>query len=288
MDIGGPVWCFGLPAKMTVFLNGRFVPEAQAVVPITDRGFLYGDGLFETMRVSGGHPRFWSRHLARLERGANYLKLCLPWPAAELRKFAATLIGRNALPESVLRLALTRGSGVRGYSPKGADNPTLAMTLHPMPPIPSTLRLATVSLRVASNDPLARFKTSSKLWQVMARIEAESRGADEALILNEEGHIAEAAASNLFWLAEGVVCTPPVSDGGLAGVTREVVLELCRARDVPTRELHSRPEELRRSNGVFLTNSVSGIIPVSTLDGVGLDQSPRVAELQAALEAEPT
>jgi branched-chain amino acid aminotransferase len=135
---------------------------------------------------------------------------------------------------------------------------------------------------------LARFKTSSKLLQVMARSEAESRGADEALILNEEGHIAEAAASNLFWLADGAVCTPPVSDGGLAGVTREVVLELCRARDVPTRELRLKPEELRRADGVFLTNSVSGIIPASALDGVGLNHSPFVAELQVALEAAPT
>jgi len=273
---------------MHVFLNGRFIPEAQAVVPITDRGFLYGDGLFETMRVSNGSPRFWNRHFTRLRRGADHLKIQLPWPADELRKFALKLIHQNALPDGVLRLTLTRGSGSRGYSPGGAENPTLAMTLHPLPQAPQPLKLATASLRVPANDPLAWLKTASKLLQVLARAEAEARGADEALLLNTEGNVAEAAASNLFWLADGAVCTPPVSDGALAGVTREVLLEICRARNIPTRELHLRPEELRRADGVFLTNSVSGIVPVLELDGAGLNRSPFVAELRAALEAAST
>jgi aminodeoxychorismate lyase len=265
---------------MTVFLNGRFIPEAQAVVPITDRGFLYGDGLFETLRVSRGQPLWWSRHFARLQRGAEFLQIVLPWAAEDLRKFAVKLIEQNTIPESVLRITLTRGSGSRGYSPKGANNPTLAMTLHPMQPVLSPLRLTTASLRVPANDPLASFKTANKLVQVLARAEAEARGADEALLLNTDGYVAEATASNLFWLADGAVCTPPVADGALAGLAREVVLEICRTRNIPVRELHLKPDDLLRVDGAFLTNSVAGIVPASELDGVSLNQSPFIGELR--------
>lgn len=272
---------------MLTFLNGRFIPEAQAVVPITDRGFLYGDGLFETMRVRNGTPVWWDRHLARLQGGADFLEIDVPWPADELRKFARKLIAENALPESVLRITLSRGGGSRGYSSKDATNPTLAMTLHPLPPRPASLRLVTASLRVAAGDPLDSFKTANKLLQILARAEAEARGADEALLLNTDGHVAEAAASNIFWLADGAVCTPPVSDGALSGVTRAVLLDVCQRRGIPTRELHLKPGDLPRADGVFLTNSVSGIVPVSEVDGVTLNQSPFVSELQAALESAP-
>ena len=265
---------------MQAFLNGRFIPEAQALVPISDRGFLYGDGLFETIRVSNGRPLWWSRHLVRLQRGAAFLKLSLPWPLEHLHEFAAKLIQLNALPESVLRITLTRGSGSRGYSPRDANNPTLAMTLHPLPSVPISLRLVTASLRVLTNDPLAPFKTSNKLIQVLARAEAEARGADEALLLNTDGHVAEATASNLFWLENGALCTPPIADGALAGVTRQVVLEICRARNIPAREQRLKPEQLHRADGVFLTNSVAGIIPVSEVDGQALNQSPFVGQLQ--------
>jgi len=267
---------------MDVFLNGRFLPETQAVVPITDRGFLYGDGLFETLRVSQGRPLWWDRHLDRLQRGADFLKLPLPWPAPELRGFAGKLIQRNAMPESVLRLTLTRGTGLRGYSTKGANHPTISMTLHPLPPRLTSVRLATATLRLPANDALASYKTLNKLLSILARAEAEERGADEALLLNTDGAVTEAAASNLFWLENGAVGTPPLGDGALAGVTRGVLLELCRARRIHLEEKSLRPEELHRAEGIFLTNSVAGIVAVAELDGHQLRQSPRIAELQAA------
>jgi aminodeoxychorismate lyase len=265
---------------MQAFLNGRFMPEAQAVVPISDRGFLYGDGLFETLRISNGRPLWWTRHVERLQRGATFLKLSLPWPAEKLRDFAAMLIRQNALPESVLRITLTRGSGSRSYSARDANRPTLAMTLHPLPPAAPVLRLATVSLRVPVNDPLTNLKAANKLMHVLARAEAEARGADEALLLNTEGNVAEAAAGNLFWLENGAVCTPLVTDGALAGVTRQVVLETCRARAIQAREQHLKPEQLLLADGAFLTNSVAGVVPASELDGQALNQSAFVRELQ--------
>ena len=243
-------------------------------------GFGLTLGYIETLRVSNARPLWWAWHAERLRRGAEFLRIALPWSPEQLREFAAKLIQQNALPESVLRLTLTRGSGSRGYSPKGASSPTLAMTLHPLPPVPSAIRLATASLRVPANDPLAPFKTANKLVQVLARAEAEARGADEALLLNTDGCVAEAAASNLFWMADGAVRTPPMADGALAGVAREVVREICRARDIPAKEQSLRPDQLFRADGVFLTNSVAGIVPVSELDGKALNRSPFVGELQ--------
>src|SRR6185369_4394417 len=120
---------------MDVFLNGQFVDEAQAVVSINDRGFMYGDGLFETMRVFNGRPFRMAQHLERMVRGADFLKIKLPFTPKELQQFAARLVEKNQMPDAVLRVTLTRGPGERGYTPKGAETPTMVMTLHPAPPL---------------------------------------------------------------------------------------------------------------------------------------------------------
>jgi branched-chain amino acid aminotransferase len=265
---------------MQVFLNGRFLPEAQAVIPISDRGFLYGDGLFETIKISHGRPLWWERHMERFHRGVEFLKLALPWRSAKLREFAGRLIQENALPESVLRVTMTRGSGPRGYSAGEANSPTLAMTLQPLPVQSTSVRLAVASLRLLPNNPIADLKSVNKLTQILARAEAERLGADEALLLNSQGFIAECAASNIFWVENGHICTPPVAGGALAGVTRGVVLELCEVKRIPIQEKQVKPEELFEVDGVFVTNSVAGIIPVTGLDGRGLLQSALVREVQ--------
>src|SRR5277367_6460033 len=115
---------------MLVFLNGHFLPEAQAVVPINDRSFLLGDGLFETMRVVDGKPFRFAQHLERMTRGADFLKIKPPFAPRELEKFAAQLIEQNKMPDAVLRVTLTRGPGVRGYTPGAESKPTVVMTLH--------------------------------------------------------------------------------------------------------------------------------------------------------------
>lgn len=273
---------------MIVFLNGQFVPAEAATVSVFDRGFLYGDGLFETMRVSGGRLFRWEQHAERLRLGAEFLKVRLPYPLAELRRTAGELIERNALPDAILRLTLSRGVGKRGYSTQGADSPTLAMTLHPAtvitPEHPPQTRLFTASIRVPANDALATFKTCNKLAQILARTEAEAHGADEALLLNTRDEVAEAAAGNLFWIAGTTVHTPPLSVGVLAGVTRAVALELCAALGLRTEESAIPVAALRRSNGVFLTNSAVGIAEAVELDGQPLPRSPLVRELQLAYQ----
>src|SRR5690348_9705312 len=146
---------------MRVFLNGKFVPESEAAISVFDRGFLYGDGLFETVRVSRGKPFLWKEHLTRLGRGAAFLKIALPFREPELHAYALELISRNAMPESVLRVNLSRGTGERGYSIKGTNKPTMVMSQHSVPILNAAplWRLITSRMRLPPANLLAQFKT---------------------------------------------------------------------------------------------------------------------------------
>lgn len=274
---------------MIVFLNGKFVPEEQAAVSVFDRGFLFGDALWETLLVTGGRPFRWPEHLRRLQQGVDALKLSLPYSRDQLLAFAAQLIERNQMPEAVLRLTLSRGVAARGYSPRHATNPAVVMTLHPAPLIdpaqPPRWRLITSSLRLPANDPLARFKTANKLRHVLARAEADDAGADDALFLNTNGRLAEAASANLFWVKNKVVRTPPLSAGPLPGVTRRLVLQLCQKMKIPARQTLARPGALRQADGVFLTLTSFGIVEVESLDGKKTRRSPLTRKLHAAYRA---
>jgi aminodeoxychorismate lyase len=273
---------------MLVYLNGRFVPEEQAAVSVFDRGFLYGDGLFETLLVRAGRPFRWQAHVQRLEQGATCLRLRLPVAPGELRAAADELISRNRATDAVLRVHLSRGAGPRGYSPRGAAHPTLVMSLHPPPAhnpaAPPQWTLATASWRVPAGDPLAQFKTSDKLRHVLARAEAEDQGANEALLLNTAGEVVETASGNLFWIERGEVCTPPVAAGALPGVTRAVVLELCARLGLPAGERACNPETLPKAEGVFITLSTLGIVEATALDGRALAASPLTHRLRTACE----
>lgn len=270
---------------MFVFLNGQFVPEERAVVSVFDRSFLYGDGLFETLRVCRGQPFRWRQHLERLHHGAEFLGLKLPFADDALGRFAEQLIAMNHLPDGLLRITLSRGVGVRGYSPKGADHPTMVMSLHPLPTVEDPTRgwrLLTSSRRLPAGESLAQHKTTNKLAQILARAEADAAGADEALLLNTDGFVVEGASSNLFWVQSAVICTPPMTSGVLAGVTRAVVLEICRELFLPVQESTVTPMELRRADGVFLTLSSFGVMLAAELDGLPLAQSPLVEKLHRA------
>jgi branched-chain amino acid aminotransferase len=276
------------PKFTQVFLNGRIVPESKALVPVHDRGLLLGDGLFETIRVAGGRPFRLAQHLERMTRGAEFLKIAAPYPARELQKHAENLIAENAATEAVLRVTLTRGIGVRGYSPRGASNPTLVMTLHELPETdpnePLQWSMVTSALRIPASDNLSSFKTTSKLWNVMARAEAEDRGADEALLVNTNGEVAEAAGGNIFWVYRDKICTVPTGRGVLPGITRAVVLEICQSLGLETNKRVIKPEHLRQGEGIFITQSALGIVPVVAFDGGPVAPSPLVDQIITAYE----
>jgi len=259
------------------------LPIERAVIPVDDRGFLYGDALFETMPFYSGVPFRWAAHLARLEQGLKLLRIALPYPAAKLEGFASELVKVNDMPDCVLRLTVSRGSAPRGYSIKLAQKPRVLMTLHPLAKKSAEgWRLITSSLRVLADDPLNQFKTASRVRSVLARAEAEEQGAEEALLLNERGEITEGAATNLFCVQRGVVCTPPLAAGILPGITRAVVFEICRRLGMAIADKPMTPSDLFAAEGVFLTVSTAGIVEAVSLDARPLAQSPVIAQLQAA------
>lgn len=268
---------------MIVFLNGKYLPEADAFVPLNDRGLLLGDGLFETVRVANGKPFRLAQHLDRFGRSAEFLKIKLPFTAKEIQKIAAQVIEKNNFPEAVLRLTLTRGAGARGYSIKNCAAPTLALTLHPLPPQvadePVQWSLVTSSFRIPAGDTLAAFKTTSKILNVLARAEAEEQGADEALLLNTNGEVAETAGGNIFWVYQDKICTVPTGRGILPGVTRAVVLEICQSLGLTTNKCIIKPEQLRQAAGIFATQSALGIVPIAAFAGQPVAPSPLVDQI---------
>lgn len=288
-----PLGVFALKILVLVFLNGQFVPEERAVVSVFDRGFLYGDGLFETMRVFRGKPFRWPQHLERLQRGADFLNIKLPYSSEALRGFVDELIAKNKMPDALLRLTLSRGVGVRGYSPKGANSPTIVMSLHPAPnhSLGSDGRgaggegsfprwkLITSSHRLPANEPLAQFKTANKLAQILARAEADAAGADEALLLNTDGSVVEGASSNLFWIIGDTICTPPPASGVLPGVTRGVVMEICEKLGLKTREANIAADELKHADGIFVSLSSFGIVEAASLNHAICRQSPLAVKI---------
>jgi branched-chain amino acid aminotransferase len=270
-------------------LNGQRVPEAEARISIFDRSFLYGDGLFETLRVYRGRPFAWAAHWDRLQAGADRLTLRLPVSAEQAWTQALGLLQANGESEALLRLHVSRGVGRRGYSPAGADQPTWILSTHPAQPQdpaqPTRWRLATSSWRLPAADPLTSVKSANKLLQILAKAEAEARDSDEALLLNTTQHVVEGTSSNLFWIDRGVLCTPPLSTGALPGITRAKVLELAREVGIPTEERKVRSHQLLACDGVFLTLSSLELVPAIRLDGQALPESSLTRQLHEAYQA---
>lgn len=271
-----------------VFLNGKIVAEEDAKVSVFDRAFCYGDGLFETLLVRNGRAFRWADHVRRLEEGAAFLDIRIPFSSSDLEVGSAELIRRAAVSKALLRITLSRGAGGRGYSRKGADQPLIVMSLRPAPVVdagrPRRWSVITSSLRVAPGDSLARFKTCNKLHQIFARAEAERLGADEAILLNTDGEVTEAAASNVFWIERGAVYTPPLTSPALPGVTRAVVLDLCAELGIASKERPCPPEALKNAEGVFLTLSSQGIIEVEAIDGQLMASSGITTRLSQAYQ----
>lgn len=248
-----------------IHLNGRLIPKAEARIDPSDRGLTLGDGLFETIRARDGGILRLSRHLRRLRAGAAVLGLDVPYSDPDLGLFLAETLSENGMREGVLRLTLTRGPSGRGLLPSGPSSPTLMITASgpDAAPGPASAVIATVTRR-NEHSPLARCKCLNFLDNILARQEAEKLGADEALLLNTAGRLAEASAANLFVVIGAELLTPPVEDGALPGVMRADVMERLGARECPL-----APDDLARASEAFLTNSLA-IRPLTRVDGVPL------------------
>jgi branched-chain amino acid aminotransferase len=242
-----------------VWLNGRLVAAAEARIDPADRGLLLGDGLFETIRARSGEALHLPLHLARLRDGATVLDIALPWRDAEIEGAIALLLAAEALQDGALRVTLTRGPAARGLLPPAHASPTLLIAAAAIPP-PRAARaiVATVTCR-NERSPLARLKTLNYLDGILARQEAAALGADEAILLNTRGLVAETTVGNLFLLCNGIALTPPIFDGALPGIARALLLRAGLAAEA------SLPAGALETTGAAFISSSLGVRPVASI-----------------------
>lgn len=256
-----------------VYVNGTIRPAAEAVVPVYDHGFLYGEGIYETMRTYGRDPFLFGPHMARLRQSARMMALDVPFSDDDLeRRVRETMAAEGGEGELYIRMLLTRGVGELSYDPKVCPTPTLVIIVKPLVPhdertFRDGIRLALVSLRRNHPDALnPAIKSNNLLNNALAMQEAYRRGADEALMLNQGGEIAECSQSNVFLVIDGTAVTPPVSAGLLPGVTRQYVLDLARDTSTPAEEAPLLPADLERAQEVFITGTTREVTPVRAVD----------------------
>ncbi len=276
---------------MKVWLEGRVVDGAEARVPVTDHGLLYGDGVFEGIRAYGRRVFRLDTHLERLAVSAAAIGLEIPGGLAHVRGVVLETLRALGADDGYVRLVITRGSGPLGVDPTTCSEPRLLciadqVQLYDAERARRGLDLVTVSVRRPAPDVLdPRVKSLNYLNSALAKLEARRRGADEALILNAAGAIAEASVANVFVARGGVLRTPPASDGALEGVTRDSVLRLAGGLGIEAREQTLTRVDLLGADEAFLTGTGVRIVPIRSLDGArlrGAVPGPLTEKLTAA------
>ncbi|MCC7007286.1 MAG: aminotransferase class IV [Acidobacteria bacterium] len=257
-----------------VFVNGTIRPAADAVISVFDHGFLYGEGVYETMRTYERAPFLLDRHLARLRRSAALMRLPLPFSDGEIGgDIERTMAERPDWGECYIRVLVTRGVGDLSYDPSVTPTPSVVIIVKPLvlPPERSfSDGVAVAVVDVRRNHPQALnplMKSNNLLNNALAAQDAYARGADEALMLNHAGELAEGSQTNVFVVKDGGVWTPPLSAGLLPGITREFVLELAAEAGYPGGERTLTPEDVARADELFLTGTTREITPVARVDG---------------------
>jgi branched-chain amino acid aminotransferase len=274
--------------NMFVYLNDRLVPRSEAVVPVFDHGFLYGDGIFETMRVYDGVAFKLHEHLMRLERSASLIGLALPADRGAMESAVHETLEANGYKDAYLRVTVTRGCGPIGLDATLCKKPTFLIIANEFHGYPTDLYDEGVKLiisrtrRNASEALDPRIKSLNFLNNVLAKMEAVQAGAFDALMLNPKGLLAECTISNLFFLREGTLCTPSIKCGILDGITRGTVIELAGREGIPVIEGRFREEDIRAAQEVFITGSMVEIVPVSTLNDLTYETDGVCARLREA------
>lgn len=258
-----------------VFIDGTVCDPDAAMIPVTDRGFLYGDSVYEVMRTAGGKPLDLDAHLDRLEHSAAALALRLP-ERSHIAGAVYQTLAAAANPESYVRVVVTRGSGKIGLDTSLADRPRLVVMVRPLERPPAATYRDGVRLHLVHLDPAARravapgIKTGNYLTNIMAMHEARSAGADDALIVDVDGRVSEGSSFNVFVVRGERVITPARHVGLLAGITRERVIELARASGIDVVEGILIPDDVREADEMFITSTIRGVVPVASVDGVPL------------------
>ncbi len=257
---------------MLVYLNGHFISKEHALVSVFDHGFLYGDGIYETMRAYDGKLFLLKNHLARLKHSANAISLKLPLSLEKIGDAMNKTLRVNKLRQAYVRLHISRGPGELGLDPALCGAPTMVIIAKPFQDYPtayykSGLRIAIVKTR--RNHPLAldpAIKGTNFLNNILAKIECVKAGAYEGIMLNWQGYVAEGTISNVFMVKKRILYTPHRETGILEGVTRDLVLRLARRKKIAVRETLLLPKDLRTADECFITNTTMEIMPVTTID----------------------
>lgn len=258
---------------LVTYVNGSFVPKDEAKISVYDHGYLYGDGVFEGIRVYGGRVFRLEQHLDRLFESARYLMLDIPLTRDELRAAILETVRRSALRDAYIRPVISRGVGDLGLDPRKCKAPTVVIIvdtiqLYPKDAYERGLRMITATTRKIRPDALSpQAKSLNYLSNIMARMEANQAGVDEAIMLNSEGYVCECSADNLFLVRENELWTPPAYLGILKGVTRGAVIELARELSIPLMEKVFTLHDIYTADECFLTGTGAEVGPVVEVDG---------------------
>ena len=256
-----------------IYIDGKFYPEADAKVSVFDHGLLYGDGVFEGIRFYNGRVFRLEEHLARLWDSARSICLEVPISVSEMTEALLETIRQNGLHDGYIRLVLTRGVGNLGLNPAQCKRPSVIIiaaivALYPAEAYEKGLTVVTCATRRTNPGALnPAVKSLNYLNNVMARIEANLAGADEALMLNDHGNVAECTADNVFIIKQGRIFTPPISAGALRGITRSVAFEIAAETGIKVTETDITRHDVFTADECFLTGTAAEVIPVVKADG---------------------
>jgi branched-chain amino acid aminotransferase len=256
-----------------VVLDGQSCPPAEPSVSVFDRGFLYGDSVFETLRTYDGKPFELEEHIRRLERSAGLVFIPLPISSAELAREVLAAIASTGNAESYVRVMVTRGQGPLGLDPGLADQPRRVIIVQPLVPPPAEQYVQGIGAisyrteRVVDATSAQGAKIGNYLISVLAMREARNAGAAEALIVDGHGRLLEGASSNVFLVERGRLLTPPVEAGILAGITRAHLLMLADELGIPVELSALRLEATATADELFISSSIRELLPIVRLDG---------------------
>lgn len=258
---------------LIIYLDGKYVPEEEAMVSVFDHGLLYGDGVFEGIRAYHGRVFKLDDHLERLYESAKSINLEIPLTTEEMKEVVLETLRRNNLRDGYIRLVVTRGKGDLGLDPRKCPkasvfNIAASIKLYPEEFYQKGLEMVTVPTKRNISEALSpRIKSLNYLNNIMAKIEANLAGVLEAIMLNNEGYVAEATGDNIFIVKKGVLITPPKHMGILEGITRNTVMDIAREKGIEVREDVFTRHDVFIADECFLTGTAAEVIPVVKVDG---------------------
>ncbi len=259
--------------ELKVWLDGKLVNRKDAKISVYDHGLLYGDGVFEGIRVYHGRVFELEAHLERFYESAKAIRLTVPTPIEQVRAAIEETVKANGFRDCYVRLVVTRGVGALGINPASCEKPSVFVIADTIAMYPREMYengMAVITATLIRNHPNAispRIKSLNYLNNILAKIEANDAGVPEAIMLNGEGNVAECTADNIFIVRSGQVQTPMTTDGILEGVTRNVIIRLCGEMGIPCVEKQLQRHDLYIAHECFLTGTGAEVVPVTKIDG---------------------